>query len=45
MNFDYSKYPGKKIKTVGEIINKEKATISIVTPFYNSGKNHIRNSK
>ena len=38
MNPDYSKYPGKKIKTIGEIINKEKATISIVTPFYNSGK-------
>ena len=36
---DYSKKPGKKIEKFGDIINnKEKPTISIVTPFYNGGK-------
>ena len=38
MEFDYSKTPGKKIEKVGELINKEKPTISIITPFYNGGK-------
>ncbi|HIT23736.1 MAG TPA: glycosyltransferase, partial [Candidatus Faecimonas intestinavium] len=37
-NMDYSKKPGQKIERIGEVTNKEKATISIVTPFYNSGK-------
>ena len=35
---DYTKKPGKEIKTIGNIINKEKPVISIVTPFYNGGK-------
>ena len=35
---DYSKKPGKKIEEFGKLINKEKPTISIITPFYNGGK-------
>ena len=35
---DYSKRPGKEIKKIGEVINKETPTITIVTPFYNGGK-------
>lgn len=38
MKYDYSKKPGQKIEIIGEIENKEKPTISIVTPFYNGGK-------
>ena len=34
---DYTKRPGKRIDKIGEITNKEKPTISIVTPFYNGG--------
>ncbi|MBQ6498060.1 MAG: glycosyltransferase [Bacilli bacterium] len=36
MNF--KKIPGQKIKKYGDLINKEKPTISIVTPYYNGGK-------
>ena len=35
---DYSKRPGQKLEVFGELKNKEKPTISIVTPFYNGGK-------
>ena len=35
---DYTKKPGKKIEEFGQLINKEKPTISIITPFYNGGK-------
>ena len=35
---DYTKRPGKRIEKIGEVINKEKPTISIVTPFYNGGE-------
>lgn len=35
---NYTKYPGKVYKKYGELLKKEKATISIVTPFYNSGE-------
>lgn len=35
---DYTKKPGQKIEKIGEVINKEKPTISIITPFYNGGK-------
>ena len=35
---DYSKKPGKKIEEFGKLINREKPTISIITPFYNGGK-------
>jgi len=35
---DYSKRPGKSIENIGKLINNEKPTISIVTPFYNGGK-------
>ena len=38
MKFDYSKCPGKEIKKIGEVINKEEPTISIITPYYNAGK-------
>lgn len=38
MDYNYQKRPGKKIELIGEIENKEKPTISIVTPFYNGGK-------
>lgn len=38
MNFDYSKKPGQKVELIGELKNKEKPTISIITPFYNGGK-------
>lgn len=38
MDFDYSKKPGKKIEKIGELVNQEKPTITIVTPFYNGGK-------
>jgi len=35
---DYSKKPGQKIDIFGELKNKEKKEISIITPFYNGGK-------
>ena len=35
---DYSKKPGERIEMIGTVINTEKPTISIVTPFYNGGK-------
>lgn len=35
---DYSKRPGQKIETIGKLTNKNKPTISIITPFYNGGK-------
>lgn len=35
---DYSKKPGQKLDIFGELKNKEKPTISIITPFYNGGK-------
>lgn len=34
---DYNKRPGKKITLLGEVLNSEKPTISIITPFYNGG--------
>lgn len=34
---DYTKKPGKRIEKVGELTKNEEPTISIVTPFYNSG--------
>lgn len=34
---DYSKKPGQRVEKIGELKKKEKATISIVTPFYNGG--------
>ena len=39
MNF--KKRPGQEIKPIGKIENKQKATISIITPFYNGGKTII----
>lgn len=38
MEFNYNKRPGQEIEKIGEIKNKEKPTISIITPFYNGGK-------
>ena len=35
---DYSKKPGQKIELIGELENKEKPTVSIITPFYNGEK-------
>ena len=35
---DYKKYPGQEIKEYGKVLNKSKPVISIVTPYYNSGK-------
>lgn len=35
---DYSKKPGKLIKGIGDVVNKNDATISVITPFYNGGK-------
>ena len=35
---DYTKRPGQKLEIIGELKNKEKPTISIITPFYNGGK-------
>lgn len=35
---DYNRKPGQEISTIGELNNKEKPTISIITPFYNGGK-------
>ena len=35
---DYSKKPGERIEIIGTVINTEKPTISIITPFYNGGK-------
>ena len=35
---DYNKKPGKKIELIGELKNKNKPTISIITPFYNGGE-------
>lgn len=36
---DYKKRPGKKITTIGDLLNKNiKPTISIITPFYNGGE-------
>ena len=35
---DFKKIPGRKIEKYGEVLNKEKPTISIVTPYYNGGK-------
>ena len=35
---DYSKKPGQKIELIGELENKEKPTVSIITPFYNGGE-------
>jgi len=35
---DYTKKPGQKVEKIGEVLNKEKPTISIITPFYNGGK-------
>lgn len=35
---DYTKKPGQKIEEYGKLINSEKPTISIITPFYNGGK-------
>lgn len=35
---DYTKRPGQIIEKIGEITNKEKPTITIITPFYNGGK-------
>ena len=35
---DYKKYPGQEIKEYGKVLNNSKPVISIVTPYYNSGK-------
>ena len=35
---DYTRLPGKNLNKYGEITNKEKPTISIITPFYNGGE-------
>jgi glycosyltransferase involved in cell wall biosynthesis len=35
---DYKKKPGQRIEKIGTVLNNEKPTISIVTPFYNGGK-------
>ena len=35
---DYSQKPGQKIELIGELENKEKPTVSIITPFYNGGE-------
>ena len=42
---DYSKKPGQKLEVFGEIKNKEKPTISIITPFYNGGKTLMETAK
>ncbi len=34
----YRKIPGKKIEKIGSLINDEKPTITIITPFYNGEK-------
>ncbi len=34
---DFKKIPGQHIEKIGTVLNKEKPTISIITPFYNSG--------
>ena len=34
---NYNNKPGKKKEIIGQIINKEKPTISVITPFYNGG--------
>ena len=34
---DYSKRPGKKLDSIGILKKEEKATISVITPFYNGG--------
>lgn len=34
----FSKLPGEKINKIGNVVNKEEPTISIITPFYNGGK-------
>lgn len=33
---NYKKYPGKELKEYGKLINRNDATISIITPYYNS---------
>ena len=35
---DFSKKPGNSINKIGQLLNNEKAVISIITPFYNGGK-------
>ena len=35
---NYKDYPGKELKKYGELNNIEKPIVSIVTPFYNNGK-------
>ncbi len=35
---NYKDYPGKELKKYGEVNNQEKTTVSIITPFYNDGK-------
>ncbi len=38
MDYNYQKKPGQKVEKIGKLLNKEKPTISIITPFYNGGK-------
>lgn len=35
---DYTKRPGQRIEKIGEVLNKEEPTITVITPFYNGGK-------
>lgn len=35
---NYKNYPGKELKKYGDLLNKNKPTIAIITPFYNSGE-------
>ncbi|MBP3635486.1 MAG: glycosyltransferase [Bacilli bacterium] len=35
---NYKLIPGRKVKETAKLVKKEKATISIITPFYNGGK-------
>ena len=35
---DYKLLPGRKYEPIGEVLNKEKTVISIITPFYNGGE-------
>lgn len=35
---NYKKYPGQKLEKYSELLNENKPLVSIVTPYYNSGK-------
>lgn len=41
---DYTKKPGQKLEIYGDLLNNEKPTISIITPYYNGGKTLIESA-